>query len=266
MEKLVRFENNNGVVTITLDRAHKRNAIDGELMTAFSDVLDEIAAMGEAARVVIVKGEGESFSAGLDVKWASQLVNPEDGKPDMQVFEKFVALLQGTIQKFATLGVPTIAAVHGYCVGLGLELALAADFRIASADARFALPEIVLGLVTDCSGTTRALRNLGQPWAKYLLYTGEEIDASFAERINLVHKVVDKEALYAEAESLAAKMAARSPEVLRQLKRLAEFSPSLSNEQLLKEEINSQRVNLAREDFASYLMGGIAEIMDKRKK
>ncbi len=265
MEKLVRLDNKDGIATLTLNRARKRNAIDGELMTAFSEALDEVAAMGEAVRVVIVKGEGEAFSAGLDINWASQLLG-SDGKPDMEVFERFVALLQGTIQKFATLGVPTIAALHGYCVGLGLELALAADFRIASSDAKLALPEIVLGLVTDCSGTTRALRNLGQPWAKYLLYTGEEIDAAFAERINLVHKVVPKERLYAEAEELAAKMSSRSPEVLRQLKRLAEHSPALSNEQLLKEEINSQRLNLAREDFASYLMGGIAEITAKRKK
>lgn len=172
----------------------------------------------EDARVLIVRGE-DTFSVGLDVRATAPEILPTLGQPD--AFAAVVARMHAVIEGVAALPVPVIAAVHGWCVGAGLELAAAADLRLCSADARFSLPEVKLGLTADLGGLSRLPRLVGQGRAAHLALTGEPIDAQTAERWGLVTEVLpDAEALFARADALAEHLAALPAAALEGTKRV----------------------------------------------
>lgn len=158
------------------------------------------------ARVLIVRGQ-QVFSAGIDVKANAAQIAPALGNP--AAFKAVVDEMHAAIEGLAALPIPVIAAVHGWCIGAGLELISAADLRLCSADARFRLPEVLLGITADLGGLQRLPHLIGRGRAAHLALTGDVIDAAQAERWGLVTEVLDTpEALFARADALAQQLAA----------------------------------------------------------
>jgi enoyl-CoA hydratase len=171
------------VAVVTIDRADALNALNVETLTELRDRLLELAA-DEDARVVVLTGAGEkAFVAGADIKYMSEL-DPDQAKG-------WGALGHETGRLLETMPKPTIAAVNGFALGGGCELALACDIRYASSRAKLGQPEINLGIVPGWGGTQRLAHVCGIGVAKELIYTGRTVDAEEALRIGLVNAIAD---------------------------------------------------------------------------
>ncbi|MFQ5762822.1 MAG: enoyl-CoA hydratase/isomerase family protein, partial [Candidatus Bathyarchaeia archaeon] len=159
-------------------------------------------------RVVILTGAGEkAFSAGADINVFAQLT-PMEARTHIELARKITAFIAG-------MGKPVIAAVNGYAFGGGCELSLACDLVVASENAKFALPEINIGLIPGGGGTQRLPRLVGARKAKELIFTGEPITAQQALELGLVNKVVPADKLMETVRELAGKLAAKSPAILK---------------------------------------------------
>ena len=197
MSELVGLERDGDVCVLTLRRPEKLNAISSDVERALAARLD-----GEdvrTCRALVVRGEGRAFSAGADVTEFS------DRDP-----ASIVAYYRSTgaiYERFAALPLPTIVAIHGYCLGAALELSLAADFRIADETAAFGLPEVALGILPSSGGTHRLVRLLGTARAKELALLRERIDAAEALRVGLVTEVVPAGSASSRALELAVHLA-----------------------------------------------------------
>jgi enoyl-CoA hydratase/carnithine racemase len=171
-------------------------------------VRSEISNLSDEISCIVLRGRGErAFSAGADIGGFGSL-GPSDAP----------AGLTPLTHELEALPVPTVAAIHGYCLGGGLELALACDVRIATPDAQFGFPEVKLGLLPGGGGTQRAPRLVGRGRAGWLIMSGVRIAADVAERWGLVEFVVDD--LETGIEQVGAQLAAQSPHALRQIKAL----------------------------------------------
>ncbi len=200
-------ETRDGVATVTVNRPEKLNALSDRVMEELDAAF---AALGEAADVrgVILTGTGEkAFVAGADIaELATQ--SPVEGQ------ERSVRG-QKVLDRIERLGKPVVAAVNGFALGGGCELALACHVRVASENARLGTPEVKLGIMCGYGGTQRLPRLVGKGRALEMLLTGEMVDAQEALRIGLVNRVVPKDKLLAEADALLRKMLANGPVSLR---------------------------------------------------
>ena len=187
---------------VTLNRPGALNAVNRKVRQELAQVVDKIA--GELnIRVVILTGAGDkAFAAGADVK-------EFEGMPVNEARETAI-INTSLLAKFEALRKPIIAAINGFCLGGGFELALACDLRVASIKAKFGLPEINLGLIPGGGGTQRLAKVVGLAKAKELTFTGEMIDAEEALRLGLVNKIVPSEELMTEVRRLAEKLAQKS--------------------------------------------------------
>lgn len=203
-----------GVAIVTLNRPEAMNAIDPESNAQLLEAWDEVSSNDEI-RVLVLTGAGErAFCTGADLK---KTMPPADSAA-RQVFSGGAKHVNfGTLQTDK----PVIAAVNGYALGGGLELALLADIRICSENALFGLPEVRVGSIPGAGGTQRLIRAVGQSDAMWMLLTGERIDANEALRIGLVSKVVPFPALQETAIKLARAVAANAPLATTAAKRLA---------------------------------------------
>jgi len=198
----VRREARGAVALLVLDRPKALNALDTAMLNALAARAAELAGDG-SVRAVVLTGEGRAFAAGADIA-------------EMRVqgaleAERFSRLGHAALAALEALAVPVIAAVNGYALGGGCELALACDWIYASERARFGQPEVGLGLVPGFGGTTRLVRRVGPAWAKELVLGGEPIDAATALRIGLANRVFPPDELVAAAVAAAEKAAARGP-------------------------------------------------------
>ena len=190
-----------GVVTLTINSPATLNALNTTLLTeleAFVDAIDVAA-----TRVLVITGEGKAFVAGADISEMAHLDEAEGlafGQRGSRVFKKI-----------EDLPFPVIAAVNGFALGGGCELAMACDIRIASKKARFGQPEVGLGIIPGFSGTYRLAKLVGQGVAKELIYTGKMIDADEALRIGLVNSVVAPEELMAAVDATVALILKNAP-------------------------------------------------------
>jgi enoyl-CoA hydratase len=205
--KTLLVETRDGVSLVTINRPEKLNALNAQVMRE----LDELfAALGADPQVrgVIVTGAGEkAFVAGADIaELATQ--TPVDGKESTLRGQRVLDRIEG-------LGKPVVAAVNGFALGGGCELAMACHVRVASENARLGTPEVTLGLMCGYGGTQRLPRLVGRGRALEMLLTGAMIDAAEAHRIGLVNKVVPRDRLLAESEALLRKMLANGPLSLR---------------------------------------------------
>jgi len=201
-----------GVAVITLNRPSVLNALSSALLAELSDALTAIED-DRGVRVVIITGAGEkAFAAGADIAEFKTIDGAVDGAA-------FARRGQALFTRLAEMRAPVIAAVNGFALGGGCELALACDFRIASENARFGQPEVNLGLVPGYGGTQRLTRLCGLGAAMYLCLSGEMIDASEALRIGLVQKVVSSATLLDEAKRIAGVIAAKAPLAVEGTKR-----------------------------------------------
>ena len=177
-------------------------------------------------RVVIIKGAGDkAFSSGIDLKKIAAGENFITG-PDIRDYYDGIRKLREVFSLFEKMAVPVIAAINGYCLGGGLELALACDIRLATETAVFALPEVQLGIIPDMGGCQRLPRAVGIGKAKELIYTGRRIGSSEAFRIGLIQQVYPKEKLMDEAMKLASEIAGYNPVIVQAAKRACNFAMS----------------------------------------
>jgi len=208
---LIDVEREDAVAVVTIDRQDALNALDVATLTELRDRLRELAADDEV-RVVILTGAGEkAFVAGADIKYMSGL--------DVDEAKAWGALGHEAGRLLETMPAPTIAAVNGFALGGGCELALACDIRYAATNAKLGQPEVNLGIIPGWGGTQRLARVCGLGVAKELIFTGRVVDAEEALRIGLVNAVHDP--VLEKARETAALLASKSPIALRLMKELA---------------------------------------------
>ena len=201
------YEVRDAIGFITINRPKVMNALNHATLAELGLVLD--AARDDAAvRVLIVTGAGEkAFVAGADIGELSRM-NPVSG-------QKTSLFGQGVIGKFETMGKPSIAAINGFCLGGGCELALACSMRVASKTARIGQPEVKLGITPGYGGTQRLPRLVGKGLAHELLLTGEMISAEEAMRIGLVNRVTEPGELISTCEAIGKKIIQNGPLAVR---------------------------------------------------
>lgn len=192
------LEKRDGVAILTVNRPDKLNALNDQVMAELADAVERIATEREVRGVILTGAGTKAFVAGADIGDLAQQ-GPFDGKAR--------ALRgQGVLRRLETCGKPVIAAVNGYALGGGCELALACDIRIASDRARIGQPEVNIGIIPGFGGSQRLPRLVGAGWAAEMIFTGDPVDAATAERIGLVNRVVPPAELLDEARALARKV------------------------------------------------------------
>ena len=193
MSDLVKTEKRGSIMEIVLNRPEKRNAINSDMYAAFNTAVNEANKLSDV-RAVLIRGAGVAFSAGID--YTDFLRLPEEYGPDWQQrMRKITDDFQRVLTNLERLELPVIALLHGYCLGLAMELALACDIRIAAAGTKLGLPETLLGMIPDVGGTTRLVRLVGPAKAKELIFTGRQFPADLAERWGIVNQVVPPDEL-----------------------------------------------------------------------
>jgi enoyl-CoA hydratase len=208
------------VAVIALNRLDKINAINDEIRAGLPAALESLDDDASVRVIVIHGGAARGFCVGADIT--------EKRAPESAVANRRRNTKRHWIDAFDRVTKPVIAAVHGFCLGGGMELALACDIRIASADASFSLPETGLGLIPGAGGTQRLQRIVGLGRALDLLLTGDRIDAREAHRIGLVTRLVEeREKLLDEALAVAGRIAARAPAATLYVKEAARSGADL---------------------------------------
>ena len=257
MTDLIKTEIRGPILEIALNRPEKRNAINNELYQAFDAAVNEANKLSDV-RAVLIRGEGKAFSAGID--YSDFLRLPEAYGPDWQRrMRKITDDFQRVLTNLERLELPTIALLHGYCLGLAMELALACDIRIAADGTKLGLPETLLGMIPDVGGTTRLVRLVGPGKAKELIFTGRQIDAGLAENWGIVNPVVPQEELLAAGENLAEEISQAAPLAVGMAKRVIDGLADIDRGLTLEGWAQSQL--FATEDF----MEGVQAKMMRRK-
>jgi enoyl-CoA hydratase/3-hydroxyacyl-CoA dehydrogenase len=198
----VRLEVKDKIATITMNRPEAMNALNEKVLRELKDAIAQVRDDPEV-RVVIVTGTGPAFVAGADIR----------AMMDKSLVEirEFTQFGHGVLEDIERLEKPVIAALNGFALGGGLELALACDIRLASTDARMGFPEVGLGIFPGMGGTQRTVRLLGKARASELIFTGSQIGAGEAERIGLVNRAVPPQRLMPEARRMALRIARQGP-------------------------------------------------------
>jgi enoyl-CoA hydratase/carnithine racemase len=214
---IVLTEDRDAVRHVILNRPEKRNAMSQELLRALAQALREAAAE-ESVHCVVLRGEGKVFSAGVDlVELATSAQTPGKLRPFRETFLECANLCE-------EMAKPVICQIHHTCVGGALEVALGCDLRVTSEDAQFSLPEVKFGIIPDVGGSSRLPAVVGLGRAKELIMTARTIDATEAERIGLVNRVVAPEELEQAVEALVEELLANSHVAVGRAKRVIDAS------------------------------------------
>ena len=198
----VLVERKNSVAVVTINRPEALNALNSDVLEALDEAVDNVFG-DDSVQVVIFTGAGRAFVAGADIAEMADL-GMEEGRA-------FGRIGQVLFRKIERAEKPTIAAVNGFALGGGCELAMACDMRIASEYAVFGQPEVGLGITPGFSGTQRLTAIVGKAKAAEIILSAANIDAAEAEKLGLVNRVVSADKLMEEAEALAAKIASNAP-------------------------------------------------------
>ena len=246
------FEQQEGVATITMNRPKALNALNSQLLGELNETLDKIAG-DENIRVLVLTGSGEkAFVAGADIGELSTL-NPVQAR-------YFAINGHMAMDKLQNLPIPVIAAVNGFALGGGLELALACDFIYASDNAKIGLPEINLGIIPGFGGTQRLSRIVGKNLAKEMIFTGKMISAEEAERKGIINRVLPADQLMAEVQKTAGIMAAKGKVSLNAAKKTVNDGVDVDLSNGCAMEINAFALCLASEDAKE----GTTAFLEKR--
>ncbi|SDH17045.1 enoyl-CoA hydratase [Alteribacillus persepolensis] len=211
----------NNVAVVTIDRPPV-NPLNGQVFQELADVMDELD-RNDNVRAIVITGSGEkAFVAGADINEMASL--------DVVGINKSNQQSRSAYSKIENVNKPVIAAINGLALGGGLELALVCDLRICSEKAKFAFPEVGLGIIPGGGGTQRLQRIVGQGVAKELLYFGDMFDAQRAEELQLVNKVVESEKVVEEAKKWAEKLTEQPPVALQMVKTAVNTGASLDLE------------------------------------
>lgn len=245
----------NGVWTLTLNRPEALNALSMPLLNEMGDALRQLSEMDfDHAKALVITGSGaKSFVAGADIK---EMIDMNSDQA-----HAFAEKGQSIFQELNLLKIPVIAAVNGFALGGGCELALGCDFIIASDNAKFGLPEVSLGLIPGFGGTVRLLQAVGMRKAKELTFTGEMISADEAKRLGLVSEVVPQAELMATVDKKIAMMLTKSPLAIASSKKSILEAHSLTIDDGLKNEADIFSVLFESEDTKE----GTKAFLEKRK-
>lgn len=246
------YTQSEGIGVVTLNRPQAFNTTNMELFSELEEC-QKLIESDHSLRAVVINANGDHFSAGIDLNMLKLV--------DSQFILNKLDWLQRLYSRWQEMPIPVIAAIHGICYGSGMELVLGCDIRVASDDARFAIPEVRFGLSPDMGGTVRLTKLVGSGQAKRLIMGCEEIDAPEALRIGLIEVMVLKCQLMERAMNIAGKMASLPPAAVRFAKRginLADESSVMAG--LLFEQAQSTFC-CGTEDFTE----AVTAFLEKRK-
>jgi len=247
---VLRVETDGPLATLTLDRPEALNALNAELLDAIRAAAESLHGK---ARAIVVTGAGKAFAAGADIAAMAHLAAGPA--------EAFSRRGQAAFEALASFPGPVIAAINGYALGGGLELAMACDILLASDKAQLGQPEVGLGVVPGFGGSQRLPRRVGPGAAKWLLMSGERVKADEALRLGLVDWVVPHDTLLAAAKDLAQKCLAHGPLAVASVKRLVDDGAHLPLSAALELEAKAFGHSFATADQKE----GMAAFLAKRK-
>ena len=241
------FEKEENIATITFNRPEAMNALNNQTRAEFRAAIDDVASDDEI-KVLILTGSGKAFVAGSDIK-------------EFNATTPFVAHnIMRLGEMVEQLEKPVIAAVNGFCLGGGNEIAMACDIIVASEKAKFGQTEINIGIIPGGGGTQRLQRLIGVCRAKELIFTGDIIRAEEAERLGLVNRVVPVDDLMPAAKEIAAKIAAKSAAALKLAKQAVNYGMQTNLASGLKYEYEMYALSLSLEDKEE----GVNAFLEKR--
>ena len=246
---LIERDEERRVALVRFNRPKQLNALNGAVMDALCSALEELD-RDDAIRVLVVTGNERAFAAGADIGEMAG-ASPIDMLRTNRIAQW---------DRVRRIGKPVIAAVAGWCLGGGCELAMALDLIVAAESARFGQPEINIGVIPGAGGTQRLTRAVGKSVAMEMILTGEPIDAREAHRLGLVARVVPNELVVEDALALAAKIATKSPLALRLAKEAVNAAYEMSLTDALAHERRLFYLLFASEDQKE----GMAAFLEKR--
>jgi len=263
-ERLVTYRRDGHIGFLTLNRPEKRNALSLASWNALEAAISEAQEDNEL-RVLLLAGAGKSFCAGLDLSPDNELIpmitGPASASQKLRFYNE-VKRLQAIHTRLERLKIPTIAAIHGHCLGAGLELALCSDIRVCSEDAVFALPEASLAIITDVGGLQRLPRVVGPGHAREIAFRAHRFDARRAEAIGLVNEVFgDKQILDERALDMAREIAANPPLAVQGAKDVFLYNEEVPMDQALDFNAARSSMIMPSED----LLEAFTAYMQKRK-
>jgi enoyl-CoA hydratase len=242
-----------GIATVTVNRPDKLNALNAATIDELGDAFRALAADDEVRGAILTGAGPKAFVAGADIAELAQM-GPLSGVRVSRAGQRVFRTIE-RLQK------PVVAAVNGFALGGGLELALACHLRIASSNAKFGLPEVKLGIIPGYGGTIRLPRIIGRGRALELILTGDMIDAAEAHRIGLVNRVVAQDALADEARALLTKIVANGPVALALALEAVALGESTSADEAQLFESNLFGLLASTSDMRE----GMTAFMEKRK-
>jgi len=247
------YEKAEGIATITINRPDALNALDQETILELSARIED-AEKDENIRVIVITGAGDrAFSAGADLRMMKG-ASPVKGAELSRVGQRLTTQIEA-------ISKPVIAAINGYALGGGIELAMACDIRVASENAQIGQPEINVGLIPGWGGTQRLPRLVGKGIAKEMIFTGKRIDAKTAEHHGLVNMVTPADQLKTKVKELAMEIAGKPPIAIRYCKALVNDSIETHPDAGLKQEADAFGLVASTEDFNE----GVTAFLEKRK-
>ncbi len=251
--EFVKYEKLKNIGLIKISKPQALNALSSQVLTELSQCFDEIE-KDISLRALVITGDGEkAFVAGADIKEINGLSSSAS--------YEFAQLGQEVFMRLEYMQIPVIAAVNGFALGGGLELALACDFIFASKNARMGLPECTLGLMPGFGGSVRLARRVNQGVAKQMTFTGDMIDADEAYRIGLVNKVFESAELLPETLKIAETIALRAPLAVAAIKNTIETTYGMASEDAMQIE----RQNFSKLFKSSDCKEGTLAFIEKRK-
>ncbi len=263
--KVFRTERSGAIFWIFLNNPDRRNAMGNDFWSEISQVFSEAESDAES-RVVILAAEGKTFCAGLDLmSLMEELPTLFNTDAENRAGTQFMEVIRRYQQKTAlpeTCRKPVIAAIHGHCIGGGLDLVAACDIRIASEDAVFSLREVAVAMIADLGSLQRLPGIIGEGWTRQMAFSAENITAEKAQKIGLVNAVYpDRETLLRAASELAGQIAANSPLAVQTTKEVLNRGRGRTIEDGLEYAADRQTQLLPNSD----LMEAIAAFMERRR-
>ncbi len=259
MNERIQTEKRDHLLIVTINRPEKRNALTPQMVEQLGAAVRS-ADQHPDVRAVVVRGEGPIFSAGIDVFSLAQSQAELGQRNPARWLRRLAADLQHALNEIEATEVPVIGALQGQVIGLGLELALSFDLRVAADDCKLSIPEARLGLVADVGGVTRLARTVGPSRAKDLLMTARSVDAQEALAWGLVNRVVPADQVLAQSEALADQIAANAPLAVGMAKRLIDQGDGLDKHTQMALERWAQSQLITTADVQEAMMA----FMEKR--
>lgn len=247
------FEKEGNTAIVTINRPRYLNALNKEVLDELSQVIDEVSSDEEIHVVILTGAGGKAFVAGADIAYMQNMTALEG--------RAFGRLGQSILRKLEYMPRPVIAAINGYALGGGCELAMACDIRVASDKSQFGQPEVSLGVIAGFAGTQRLPRLIGKSWAKELLFTGDMINAQEAYRIGLVNRVVPEEKLMEVCRELANKIISKGQVAVRLCKAAVDEGLEMDVDKAMTHEADLFGLCFATQDQRE----GMTAFLEKRK-